>query len=350
MTKRALPILVIIAFVILSSSIVFAQAQKVQIPNSSYYVYLATPGTRTPRSSFNPGETFEIHIENHGDDQDITYSLMIYDKDFVPMQADYVTGSIHIPSGGDAPIPFQYTIPPKAPSGTWRIEITIQDATGTYSGVIFFDVGVQPSPTPTTTTQPTTQPVPPPTPLPTELIIIGIAAVSAVAIVAVVLYYRGKTSKPPEAVPLPAPSSPIPSQTPVPPAPTAGEETVVTPTPVAPAMGAPAVGGETVVALARLVTPRGESIPITSMRQVFGREDFQRFVSPEQAKLISRRATPQFMIYFDTSTRQFYIVDNNSSNGTYLNGVNIKGRGPQPLNDGDKISPAGVIELVFQAS
>jgi len=349
MARRALPILLVIAFVILSSSIVFAQ--KVQIPNSSYYVYLATPGSRVPRSSFNPGETFEIHIENHGVDQDITYSLMIYDKDGMPMETSLITGSIRIPSGGDAPIPYTYTIPPGAPSGKWRVVIEIQDAIGKYSGTIFFDVGVQPSPTPTTTTTQTTpQPAPLPIPLPTELIIVGIVAVGAVAIVAIFLYYRGKTSKPPETVPLPAPSSPIPSQTPVPPAPTAGEETVVTPTPVAPAMGAPAVGGETVVALARLVTPRGESIPITSMRQAFGREDFQRFVSPEQAKLISRRATPQFMIYFDTSTRQFYIVDNNSSNGTYLNGVNIKGRGPQPLNDGDKISPAGVIELVFQAS
>jgi pSer/pThr/pTyr-binding forkhead associated (FHA) protein len=45
---------------------------------------------------------------------------------------------------------------------------------------------------------------------------------------------------------------------------------------------------------------------------------------------------------------KWFIEDSGSTNGTLLNGVEIRGKGPQELKDGDEISPGGVIRLVFQ--
>jgi len=335
MNRRVIAILLILAFTILVPSI--ASAQEVRIPDSNYYVYLTTPGSTARMTVFNPRSTIEVHLINRGAGDIVYWELRIYDPNNNLILT--VSSSMYLSPNSDAAI-YQYTLPPESPPGKWRVEINVRDSTGSYpQAVIYFEV-----PGPTTTTTP---PPPPPVDHIIPYIIIGVALVATVVIVAAVLYYMRKPEKAPEAIPLPAPVQP---PAPAPPAPRAGEETVVTPAPVTPAVSAPAVGGETVVALAKLVTPQGEALPITSLRQAFGREDFQRYVIPDQARLISRRSTPQFEIYFDLSTRQFYIVDNNSANGTYLNGVNIRGRGPQPLKDGDRINPAGVLELVFQTS
>ncbi|WP_342786154.1 FHA domain-containing protein [Thermofilum sp.] len=42
--------------------------------------------------------------------------------------------------------------------------------------------------------------------------------------------------------------------------------------------------------------------------------------------------------------------DSSSTNGTLLNGRQIRGMGMQELKDGDVISPAGVINLVFRTA
>lgn len=104
------------------------------------------------------------------------------------------------------------------------------------------------------------------------------------------------------------------------------------------------------VELARLwVVGSDRYLSVTMEEQAFGREDFRGLVADKRLVLrISRRSKPHFVIKYDKSTNKFYIIDNKSTNGTYVNGVNIKGKGPVELHEGDIISPAKVINLRFQ--
>jgi hypothetical protein len=86
------------------------------------------------------------------------------------------------------------------------------------------------------------------------------------------------------------------------------------------------------------------SIPISKLPQTFGREDFAGVVDPSVLSTISRR---HFSIGYDYTLGTFVIWDENSTNGTYLNGVDIRGKGRQPLKDGDIISPSNVINIKF---
>ncbi len=113
------------------------------------------------------------------------------------------------------------------------------------------------------------------------------------------------------------------------------------PQPTAP----PAVAPETVVYIARLEAEGGKVIPITGVRQVFGRRDFEGLVDPALVRAISRE---HFTIFYDFKSGKFFIEDRSSLNGTYLNEVNIRGKGPVELKEGDVISPAGVVRLVFK--
>jgi hypothetical protein len=102
---------------------------------------------------------------------------------------------------------------------------------------------------------------------------------------------------------------------------------------------------ETVTYIARLETPDGKIVPITSIRQVLGRRDFEKLVDPALARAISRE---HFTIYYDFRAGKFFIEDRSSTNGTLHNGTNIRGRGPIELKEGDTISPAGVLNLTFK--
>ena len=95
--------------------------------------------------------------------------------------------------------------------------------------------------------------------------------------------------------------------------------------------------------LAFLELPSGSSMPITESSAEFGRDDFKPYLPPETVQFISAR---HFRIYY--AGGQWYIEDLGSTNGTLLNGQQIKGKGPLPLKPGDVISPAGVIKLVFK--
>ena len=52
-----------------------------------------------------------------------------------------------------------------------------------------------------------------------------------------------------------------------------------------------------------------------------------------------------FRIFF--SGGQWYIEDLGSRNGTLVDGVDIRGRGPTPLRDGAVITVANVVSLAF---
>lgn len=102
--------------------------------------------------------------------------------------------------------------------------------------------------------------------------------------------------------------------------------------------------GETVTVAAKFVGPGGKIIPITSLPHTFGREDFRGIADESSLRVISRR---HFSVSYDYHNGTFLIEDAGSTNGTLLNGEEIRGKGPVPLKDGDTVSLAGVLQLRF---
>jgi hypothetical protein len=102
------------------------------------------------------------------------------------------------------------------------------------------------------------------------------------------------------------------------------------------------------VVLYRLRLPNGMEIPVSEPYRVFGRETFERYGLPKDAlDFITREDRGgHFKIYLRGT--KWFIEDLGSTNGTLLNGVEIKGKGPQELKNGDTISPAGVMNIVFR--
>ncbi len=107
-----------------------------------------------------------------------------------------------------------------------------------------------------------------------------------------------------------------------------------------------APSGETVT-LAAYLQVGSKVIPLTQLPQVFGRDDFSDVAPPNLLSAISRR---HFLIGYDYVQRTFYIEDLGSRNGTYVNGVDIRGKGMYPLKHGDVISPANVLKITFVSS
>lgn len=98
---------------------------------------------------------------------------------------------------------------------------------------------------------------------------------------------------------------------------------------------------------AGLQLPNGQIMAISGMSKDFGRSDFEPYVSRDVLNLISRR---HFQITFSVKEKSFLIEDLGSSNGTMLNGNEIKGKGKVILKDGDIISPSNILNLKFKGS
>jgi len=64
-----------------------------------------------------------------------------------------------------------------------------------------------------------------------------------------------------------------------------------------------------------------ESIPIKGYDVIIGREDFKNVINKEKLKYISRKHLRFFVI-----NKTLYVEDLNSTNGTLLNNVEIKGK------------------------
>ncbi|MEZ0346218.1 MAG: FHA domain-containing protein [Infirmifilum sp.] len=80
--------------------------------------------------------------------------------------------------------------------------------------------------------------------------------------------------------------------------------------------------------------------------RTFGREDFAGFLHPHQLNYLTRKSGGgQFTIV--ARKGRFYIIDNHSTNGTVVDGVNIKGRGYVPLNNGSIIEVPNVLKAQF---
>lgn len=91
-----------------------------------------------------------------------------------------------------------------------------------------------------------------------------------------------------------------------------------------------------------LLLPNGVRIELGDVN-IFGRETFLKLGIPSDiARYVSRT-------HFAIRRRggAYYIEDLGSKNGTYVNGVSIKGLPPRRLQDGDIINVAKVLELKY---
>ncbi len=95
--------------------------------------------------------------------------------------------------------------------------------------------------------------------------------------------------------------------------------------------------------LAKLVMPDGSEILLAGNARSFGRHDFEKFVPQEHISYISRQ---HFNIWYEGG--HYYIEDRSSTNGTRLNGKDIKGTGRHALADGDAIELARKFSITFK--
>jgi pSer/pThr/pTyr-binding forkhead associated (FHA) protein len=93
----------------------------------------------------------------------------------------------------------------------------------------------------------------------------------------------------------------------------------------------------------KFATPDGKHVSITAGSGTLGRKDFRSLLGPEKAALVSREH-----IRLDYEDGQYYIEDCGSTNGTRLNGTSIRGKGRQPLKDGDEVELANALTLTFK--
>jgi pSer/pThr/pTyr-binding forkhead associated (FHA) protein len=92
---------------------------------------------------------------------------------------------------------------------------------------------------------------------------------------------------------------------------------------------------------AKFVAPGGTTMPVTG--KPMGRRDFQALISADKAGLISRQ---HILVTYENS--QYSIEDFNSTNGTKLNGSEIRGTGKHTITGGDTVELAGTLNLTFQ--
>jgi hypothetical protein len=92
---------------------------------------------------------------------------------------------------------------------------------------------------------------------------------------------------------------------------------------------------------AKFVSPGGTTMPIAD--RPLGRRDFRALMSPEKADTISRQH-----ILVTYKNGRYYIEDLISTNGTKLNGSEIRGSGKQPIKNGDIVELANALNLTFK--
>ena len=94
---------------------------------------------------------------------------------------------------------------------------------------------------------------------------------------------------------------------------------------------------------AKLVMPDGSEILLAGNAKSFGRHDFEKFLPHDNVSYISRQ---HINIWYENG--QYYSEDRSSTNGTRINGKDIKGTGRHALADGDIIELAGKLSITFK--
>ena len=90
-----------------------------------------------------------------------------------------------------------------------------------------------------------------------------------------------------------------------------------------------------------LVLPDGTELIATDQKKTFGRVDFARQASDPM--WVSRN---HFTLFEENGVA--YIQDDGSSNGTKVNGKEIKGTGKQQLKSGDEIIVGDALKVIFK--
>jgi hypothetical protein len=94
---------------------------------------------------------------------------------------------------------------------------------------------------------------------------------------------------------------------------------------------------------AKLAMPDGNEILLAGNARSFGRHDFEKFMPPEHVTYISRQ---HINLWYEDGN--YYVEDRSSTNGTRVNGTDIKGTGRHQLADGDAIELAGKLSITFK--
>jgi hypothetical protein len=94
---------------------------------------------------------------------------------------------------------------------------------------------------------------------------------------------------------------------------------------------------------AKLAMPDGNELLLAGNARSLGRHDFEEFMPREHVTYISRQ---HINIWYEDG--QYYIEDRSSTNGTKINGTDIKGTGRHQLSDGDAIELAGKLSITFK--
>ncbi|MBU7012670.1 MAG: FHA domain-containing protein [Theionarchaea archaeon] len=94
---------------------------------------------------------------------------------------------------------------------------------------------------------------------------------------------------------------------------------------------------------AALMLPTRREIPVSVPETIVGRKDFLEDMPPEKVKFVSREH-----LKIVCEGGEYFIIDERSTNGTKLNGVEIKGKGMKRLKDNDKIVLANTVDQTFQ--
>jgi hypothetical protein len=94
---------------------------------------------------------------------------------------------------------------------------------------------------------------------------------------------------------------------------------------------------------AKLAMPDGSEVLLAGNVRSLGRKDFEKFLAPGDVSYISRQ---HINIWFEEG--KYYIEDRSSTNGTKVNGTDIKDTGRHVLEDGDAIDLAGKLNITFR--
>ncbi len=325
-------VIILLAVIIILPLIIHAQApgeSSVDVGCGPIVVY-PSDSSGNYQSSFNVGQSLYMTLRLQSQSSSTcTVNVRITGTTPGGTVTTLYSGQLNLENYISSIVPLINPISGSTPEGTWTITVTVTNpSTGqTQSASFNVYVGSPPSPSP----------APHPSPLSPLLLAIIIAVVVIIAAIGAVIYMR-TPSKQRQAQPAQPVVTPQVTTPPPPPRPS-----VTGPTVVAERREATKVG----VVLYRLRMPNGTEIPGTEPMKVYGRETFERFgASPEVLQMISREERGgHFRIFYRGN--KWYVEDLNSTNGTLLNGKEIKGKGPQELKNGDTISPAGVLDLKF---
>ena len=318
---RTLKVSLMVTFII--ATLILPTILMAQVPQSTVNVgcgpiviYPSGPGG-TPQSVFNVGDSLYIILRL----QSQTSANCAVDVSVIGQIPNSVTetlysGSLVLNDYQSAYIPLINPISNTTPTGTWTIIVTITNPATGQSGSASFEVTIGTSSVPSNGNARGND----------DAIGTIVTIIVVILIILVVMYLMGLVRR----------------------LRTVGNERRTL------------VGGTRIgVALYRLRLPNGVEIPVTEPIKVFSRETFEKYgVPPEALQFISGEKRSWILQMFTGERRgghfriflrgnKWYIEDLNSTNGTLLNGKEIKGKGPQELKNGDIISPAGVLDLKF---